>query len=332
MMKRLLCMLCCLALLFGIVFTAAPASAAEVVASGSSDKIYFSVYGIKLRSYEYEYIDCYMWDIFDKNNPIEWGSNKGRCTYEGNGKWSYDFGDHGITITEGGFYYVIFTADWSFVHQTYPLLFDASCFGDTACITVNMIENPVDSTKMTYETKWTYSDERQFGPMLMISSTGNVTGSAIPYCTDANTMFYKFLRDDLDNVRMNSGKDDQTLLDDIAQGLDLGVDDVEKEIAAAGVSTDWDRNKSSLLEGPGMQPGTPKPQYLLGDVDGDTVISVIDATKIQKLKAKIISESDINMDAADVDGDGYVTVMDAGRIQKYKAKILNLDGSTPYKG
>ena len=297
-MKRMIGMLCCLALLFGVVFTAIPASAAEVAASGSSDKIYFSVYGIKLRSYEYEYIDCYMWDIFDKNSPIEWGSDKGRCTYEGNGKWSYDFEDHGITITEGGFYYVIFTADWSFVHQTYPLLFDASCFGDTACITVNMIENPVDSTKMTYETKWTYSDERQFGPMLMISSTGNVTGSAIPYCTDANTIFYKFLRDDLDNVRMKSGKDDQTLLDDIAQGLDLGVDDVEKEIAGAGVSTNWDRNKSSLLESPGMQPSTPEPQYLLGDVDGD----------------------------------GSVSVMDAGRIQKFKAKLMNLDGSTPYKG
>lgn len=329
-MKRMIGLLCCLMLLFGVVFTAIPASAAEVAASGSSDKIYFSVYGIKLRNYEYEYIDCYMWDIADKSNPIEWGSNKGRCTYEGNGKWSYDFGDHGINITQGGFYYVIFTADWSFVHQTYPLLFDASCFGDTAYITVNMIENPVDSTKMTYETKWTNSDERQFGPMLMISSTGNVTGSSIPYCTDANTIFYKFLRDDLDNVRMNSGKDDQTLLDDIAQGLDLGVDDVEKEIAVAGVSTDWDRNKSSLLEDPGTQHNDPEPQDLLGDVDGDGFITVLDATKIQKFKASIIREDAINLAAADVDGDGYVTVMDATRIQKYKAKLMNLDGTMPY--
>lgn len=34
----------------------------------------------------------------------------------------------------------------------------------------------------------------------------------------------------------------------------------------------------------------------------------------------------------DADGDGLVSVMDATRIQKYKAQICDLDGTKPYTG
>ena len=74
------------------------------------------------------------------------------------------------------------------------------------------------------------------------------------------------------------------------------------------------------------------PDVMLGDVDNDGVVSVLDATRIQKYKASIIKENEIILSAADVDGDGFVTVMDATRIQKFKAQIMNLDGSTPYVG
>lgn len=68
----------------------------------------------------------------------------------------------------------------------------------------------------------------------------------------------------------------------------------------------------------------------LGDVDGDGVVSVLDATKIQKYIAQILTEKDLNLSVADVDGDTFVSVMDATRIQKFIAQICNLDGSTPY--
>lgn len=74
------------------------------------------------------------------------------------------------------------------------------------------------------------------------------------------------------------------------------------------------------------------PDYAAGDVDGDGVVSVMDATKIQKFKASLIKENEINTETADVDGDGIVTVMDATRIQKFKAKLMNLDGSVPFAG
>ncbi|MBQ3417933.1 MAG: dockerin type I repeat-containing protein [Ruminococcus sp.] len=74
-----------------------------------------------------------------------------------------------------------------------------------------------------------------------------------------------------------------------------------------------------------------QPEYLLGDADSDGVITVMDATSIQKYKASLIEEEKIDLKAADADHDGVVTVLDATRIQKYKAKLMNMDGSVPYR-
>lgn len=96
---------------------------------------------------------------------------------------------------------------------------------------------------------------------------------------------------------------------------------------------DADGNHVGYQE-PATEPETqePGPAKLLGDVDGDGFVTVLDATKIQKYKAAILTEEDIDVSlpVADVDTDGFVTVMDATRIQKYRAKLMNLDGSTPY--
>lgn len=69
---------------------------------------------------------------------------------------------------------------------------------------------------------------------------------------------------------------------------------------------------------------TPINGYVLGyigDVDGDSIITVLDATTIQKYKAQLIELSDDAWALADVDFDWEVTVLDATEIQKWIAKI-----------
>ena len=63
--------------------------------------------------------------------------------------------------------------------------------------------------------------------------------------------------------------------------------------------------------------------YLLGDVNGDGKISVLDATLIQKYIAGLVTFSDTQKAAADVNGDGSVSVLDATLIQKYIAGLIS---------
>ncbi len=59
---------------------------------------------------------------------------------------------------------------------------------------------------------------------------------------------------------------------------------------------------------------------LLGDADGDTMVSIVDATVILRYQAQLEVMS-CDTRAADVDGDGSVTVLDATAIQRWLSEI-----------
>ena len=60
---------------------------------------------------------------------------------------------------------------------------------------------------------------------------------------------------------------------------------------------------------------TETPDFVLGDVDGDGEVSIMDATEIQLLVAGLAEWTDRAKLAADVDGDGEPSIMDATQIQ-----------------
>lgn len=57
----------------------------------------------------------------------------------------------------------------------------------------------------------------------------------------------------------------------------------------------------------------------LGDVDGNGVINISDATQIQRFIAEIIKFDSAQLDAADFNGDGAITIADVTAIQVYIA-------------
>lgn len=72
---------------------------------------------------------------------------------------------------------------------------------------------------------------------------------------------------------------------------------------------------------PPTQPPTSVDDYLRGDSDNSGNITVLDATCIQRLCARLITEADINMKNADANLDTQITIMDATAIQRYLAKL-----------
>ena len=60
----------------------------------------------------------------------------------------------------------------------------------------------------------------------------------------------------------------------------------------------------------------------LGDVNGDNVVDITDATLIQQSAAETIKFSEAQKKAADVNHDGNVDVSDATMVQMYVAEII----------
>ncbi len=62
--------------------------------------------------------------------------------------------------------------------------------------------------------------------------------------------------------------------------------------------------------------------FLSGDVDGDGIITIKDATSIQRHIAKLTSIDEDRLECADTDKDGRVSIQDATQIQKFLAQLI----------
>ena len=64
------------------------------------------------------------------------------------------------------------------------------------------------------------------------------------------------------------------------------------------------------------------PDYILGDVDGDGKVSIMDATEIQRHIAQLTTITDDRLSCADANKDGQVNVLDATHIQRFIAQLI----------
>lgn len=68
----------------------------------------------------------------------------------------------------------------------------------------------------------------------------------------------------------------------------------------------------------------PNPEFICGDVNFDSDVSIKDATTVQKHLAKLVTLSEELIASGDVDGNGKLTISDATLIQKFVAKIIDV--------
>ncbi len=314
-MKKILSLLLAVIMLLS---ANAVAYAAAAEPTGYSDNtLTFDVESAGWKNFNTIY--CHIWE-YGGDAFYAYGSKKEKCTDNGDGTWTYDLDGKGITLDDGVLYALIFANENGMM--TYNLLFDKSVLGDTAYCEGTIYESPSDSSKKLQAVYWRGQDKTMFGPELCITPTGNVVGSCVPYTTSTYSLFVQFLEYYLDNARAFSGKDDQALVDDIAKALGLNTEDVKTAINETDTEVYW-KDANSTLPGYGSDDavGGGSSGLLLGDVDGDNDVSIMDATTIQRLLARLLDRP-IRLDCADVDGDGDVSILDATKIQRYLAKLI----------
>ena len=76
---------------------------------------------------------------------------------------------------------------------------------------------------------------------------------------------------------------------------------------------------------PSEKPVDPQVNPMLGDVDGDNEVTILDATYIQRHLASIPLHFEFSDKAADTDGDGFVSIIDATYIQRWLAGLSSND-------
>ena len=235
MLKKCISITLAILMLFSVMITGVSAAKVDEAPTGES-LIYFDAASAGWQGAEK--ILFYIYNVETSQELAAWGSKKLRGTKlaEDSDIWSFD--PTTIGMVDGTQYAIIFNnADTT--EETYQLLLDSTCYGDTAYWTGNMIENPVDSSKTSKEAKWRNSS---LGPMLAITSLGNVVGETCPAHTTPYAMFVKFLisdgKDGLQNAINYSGKSQEEIIKSVSAALGLTDEDVEHALYEAGMGGD----------------------------------------------------------------------------------------------
>ena len=229
MFKKILCLALALVCM---------ASVAVIGASAAEDTtIYFEV---PADWNNFSSVYCHIWE-YGGDSLAAWQSKKEKCTQVEDKLYSYDVSKAG-TLTDGTYYGVIFSVDIGL--QTYDTLMTTACYGDTLYCDGTIYENPQDSSKTAVAAFWKGQDKSAYGPVMQVTSIGNLIGTCLPPGVTADKLFTDFLADWLDDARTYSGKEDQAIIDDMSTALGLSQDTTEKLIKESGVEVKWEKAQS----------------------------------------------------------------------------------------
>ena len=256
----------------------------------------------------FEKVFCHIW-VYGGEDFYAWQAKKERCIDDdGDGVWTYDLKANGIAIEQGVVYAVIFSNENG--SQTYNLLFDSTVLGDTACCDGTLYDSLDDSLRNVSIAYWSNQDANKYGPEKIVNSIGEVKGTCVPPTTTPAQMLREFIKEHLEYTRDYTGKTDQQIIDEVGAKLNLTQEGAFAAVVTSGEFVYWDIFESTLPNGSFLD------YNLIGDVDGDGAVSIMDATEIQMVLAQMKDWVSVSSHLyADADGDGSVSIMDATEIQ-----------------
>ena len=270
------------------------------------------------------------------------------------------------TIEEGADYALLFsTKDTNKAdHQTGNITFSKECLGDTVYVTGKMVENTEDSSKMDFEGAWKNNSDK-YGAKAAITSTGKIVGKYFPVYQPKEQIVSQYIaswavknagiptaevtNEKLTNICATLGVEPAAVLEqykaDYAEQLAdpennpliapvetvadlLGVDPYPTTEEPTTEPATEEPTTEPATEEPTTEPATePEPVVLYGDVDQDGIISIQDATEIQKMGLGIgATEGSLASVLADVNGDGRISILDVTYVQKYLCGGYNNTG------
>ena len=261
MFKKIMSLVLAVVVIMSVAMVAASAAEAEADTAADagaetavSNRLYFEPETAGWKNFKKVF--CHIW-VYGGEDLFQWQAKAEACVNK-DGKWYYDLDAKKVKLEPGVLYCCIFSNENGM--QTYDLLFDSTVLGDSAYCDNTQYENPADSEKKATAAFWRNQNKSKFGPVMCITSIGNLVGTCMPRTTNNVEMFEGFINGTaFTSAQTFSGKDDQAIIDDIAKALGLGKKNVEKSVKAAidaGKTIKWDAAKSTLKDEE-VKPGNP---------------------------------------------------------------------------
>lgn len=312
---KLISLILAITLIFSVLGTTAFALETE-----EETKIYFEVptfedWGTTKSVY------CHMYNVYGGSPLIEtaWQNKAEKCSFdEEKGLYYFDTAKLG-TIEEGADYALLFsTVDTNrAAHQTCNITFGKACLGDTVYLTGDLIQTTEDAVKGDYVAAWRNNSDK-YGTKASITSTGKIVGEYFPVYKPKEAIV-------AENIRswavLNSILYTKEVVQDIC--TQVGID-------GKAVYNYYANEYANELANPESYPYVASLDtvadllgiILTGDVNGDGIVSISDATDIGKYLADLISFDENQLTKADFNGDEIINIADATDIQK---KLANID-------
>lgn len=298
---------------------------------GEGTKIYFDVESAGWKNYKDIY--CHIWRADGTGEWPGWQMKKERCDKEDSGLFSYDVtktgnADEIVASGSHNYYCVIFSANTG--AQTYHIIMNGDCLGDTCYVTGNVLESPVDSNITCVEAAW--RNHPECGTQKTITSTGRVIGTTLADGTTDVTILADFLLKYIDDYgTADTEKTDHTA--ELANELGVSYDDllecVQGKLAASVESGDRTQESADLVERTVIEvlekASIIYPEIDPYDINGDEKVDVLDVTALQFF----ISGQNVYIiyDNTDVNKDGKLDVQDVTALQMYIASNGESGGS-----
>lgn len=312
----------------GFSMSAAESDETEVMAG---TKIYFDVESAGWTNYKDIY--CHIWRADGTGEWPNWQTRKELCDKEDSGLYSYDLAKTGnadeiVASGSHNYYCVIFSANTG--AQTYNVMMNGDCLGDTCYVTENTFESPVDSQIRCYEAKW--RNHPECGAPKVITSTGRVVGTTLADGTTDATLLADFLLKYINDYgAADTGKTDHTA--DLVNELGVSYGDVlecvQGKLAASVERGDRTQESADNIERTVVEilekAYIENPEIDPYDINGDEKVDVLDVTALQIF----ISGQNVYViySNTDVNRDGKIDVQDVTALQIYIASQNTSGGS-----
>ena len=243
-------------------------------------------------------------------------------------------------LKEGWDYGIIFYSDntANVRHQTCDMTMSTDCVGKTINVPEDKTRmNTMDSEKQDYYAAWTDpAIAEDYGPRSLIDSIGNLSDGKFPHNQPKALMIADKLYDPAFKMKVNAKYFTTERLNELE--AELGVtarevydqyvekykDLIEEGLASGELVDKYDDEGNPVFLVPTLERVAERLGIAIivkGDVDGDGVVAINDATLIQFYLAGLEDLDENQLEAADCDNDGEVSILDVTKIQKVLAGL-----------